>query len=173
MDANHPSKDGLIAILCAGYVPFAKSWMICFEMPPEAATARSWSPKTLRIFEDRPFGQKTTSNPPPDGRMKVEVWSSYAALYVRLSLAVKWGRTSIIQSNMIKKQRSYHNCRRLDISFSQTDYTSLACTRQSCRKIPCSNLTAYCTLRKQKSTDRRLDAVYCRLDTDTHHHLVS
>lgn len=76
--------DGLPAAFCGGYVPFANSEMMFSVTLPVAATIRSWFPRTLRILEDRPLGQKTTSNPPPDGRMKVEVWSSNAASHFNI-----------------------------------------------------------------------------------------
>lgn len=48
------------------------------ETFPVDASSCSCADRVVRIVVDRPAGQKTTSKPPPEGIMKVEVWSSNA-----------------------------------------------------------------------------------------------
>jgi len=67
-----PDLRDLISVI------FCVSANSCAETAPVAASSSSSFPIVARMFDERPAGQKTTSKPPPDGMMNVEVWSSNA-----------------------------------------------------------------------------------------------
>ena len=59
-------------------VIFCMSAVIEADTGPVAASSRSSESNVARIFDERPMGQNTTSKPPPEGIMNVEVWLSNA-----------------------------------------------------------------------------------------------
>ena len=70
--ALEPALRDLIRVM------FCMSAIIEADTAPVAASSRSSGPNVARIFDERPVGQNTTSKPPPEGIMNVEVWSSNA-----------------------------------------------------------------------------------------------
>jgi hypothetical protein len=60
----------------------------CLSTLPFCANCNILSRLVARIVVDRAPGQKTTSNPAPEGMMKVENWSSNAGAAVSIALFI-------------------------------------------------------------------------------------
>ena len=104
------------------------------------------------MLEDRPLGQKVTSKPPPEGMMKVDVWSSKALTQVSFDI--------------IEVQRvddTYQSCMHLDRSTSPRYCNCLACKHLDYRNCLCNSLPHGHTSRRQKSKDRnQASGCWCR-----------
>ena len=157
--ANAPLRDLMKVMFCS-------SASTCGDTAPVAASCRSSFPMVLRILEERPEGQKTTSKPPPEGMMKVDVWSSNARKKTLLSEKLSF--RSITSTG----QGIYHNCRHQDKLSWPGCYSRSACTRSDYHSDPHSSRYPCGILRTRNSMGRKAVAELCHPGMDRRHPLV-